>query len=671
MAAKLKGIPVAPLTGLLDTRSSADLIPQGALRYRQNFQTVGEGKLRRGCGWSKALNKSGYNNQDFHDQLLTFGGTTREPITMLAESESSRGIRTLWAATRSRIARLNETTGNWKIIASGMGGGAGTDCSGRRFRCANVGDYMIFTNNYDRPKVHRLEQPPFDSTLIADIPDLEVIGLTKAAVIWAWKDIIFLADVEMDNERVPNRIVWGDLRNPTSFDPSKPESIAGYRDLNYGERVLAALPTQAGTCMVYTTEGIWEISAVGGNQVFQWREAYPGKKSDYTGILKYEGTLIDIGGEHLYMAKDGIYAFDPYRSRPEQIAWLHRASATLFENLDRDECAAHIAFVHGDEAFFSVKRVGDACPGLTLRIETNYKVADYIDHGFTAATNFRSQPVPSIRDFILDKRICTLAGMKTAFEDYEISGPFVNEGLPAPFATPSAAFAPESFYTQTTQAIGDVTTEDWERETADTDSLCALLGELSIDQICQRCEGVSALIVASSQDWCLKEMNPDVFYRERCVNTSAVGTTSSDGYTSAIGSYILDGYNSLLRFSPMFTDEAMVCVEVFKLKAVPVYQVSPAILRLRVGISGQQADPNDDNCLIVWTDCTTRELKCLTRKTSEQHKATKTSPSEDIKWKFHHFGRNVFLEFKITGTGGDCTLSGVIAEAKPIPAKNY
>lgn len=659
----IKGIPVAPLTGLLDVRSTPDLMAGNSLRWRQNLQTAAEGKLRRGCGWTKALDQATYNNQDFHDQLLTFGGSVREPITCLAESESSRGIRTLWAATQSRIARLNETTGNWKIIGSGFGGGAGTDTSGPRFKCAVAGDFMWWTNNYDRPQLHRLEQPPFDSALLVESDDLETIGLTKAALVWEWKGVIFFADVEMDSERHANRVVWGDYRNPQSFDPTKPETIAGYKDLNYGERILAGGPTVAGTFMIYTTKGIWELSAVGGTQVFAWKEAYPGADNDFVGVMKYENTLIDIGGEHLYLAKDRPYLFSPYRSAPEPVEWLHRAAGVLYDDIDTTACAAHIGFCHDDEAFISVKRTTDDLPGITLRINTQYKVCDVIDHGFTAAVNFRSQPIQSIRDFIADKRICTLAGLDALGYGFE------NEGLPSPAADPTAEFEPQSFYTSTSQTIGDVETEDWDAATADADSLCALLGDVSLDSICRNCEGVSKLILASSADWCLKEYGG--FYRERCVNTSAVGSTDALGYTSSVGSYVNDGYTSLVRFAPLFVENGMVTIERFKLNAIPVAQTPPSRIGLRIGVSGQVADSNDDNCLIVWDTCESRLLECQTKLTSALHKAGKTVPSQPIEWGLYITGRVIHVEMSIGGIGGDCELSGVLANAKREETRNF
>ncbi len=752
-----KGIPVAPLTGLLDMRSLPDLLPQGALRFRQNFNTVGEGKLERGVGWTKALTQDGYNNQDFHDQLLLFGGTVREPVTGLWEFQSARGIRSLWLATQSRIAKLNETTGNWKIIASGLGGGAGTDCSGPRFKAANVGDYVIFTNNHDRPKIHRLEQPPFDSVLIADIPDLEVIGLSKAAKVFTWKDIVIFADVEMDGERKGNMFVWGNVKDPPSFDPAKPESIAGRNSLNYGERILAGGETTAGTFLMYTTHGIWELSVVNDDRVFVTREAYPGRKADFVGCLKYENTLVDIGGDHIYMAKDGMYAFNPYRSQPELVLWLHRASSVLYDDIDEAACAAHIGWFHDGEAFWSVKRTSDiGCPGVTLRVETTFKVADTIDHGFTAAANFRPQPIPTIRDFILDKRICDLAGLTDSLDDIDLPPPFENEGLPAPFDEPTAAFTPTVIHTHSIYQFGGTVTvsgagtspangtytwnystnryesaigwyittttdgaqrqwmlyndldvlaytntgalgtiegtwtesnggmdpppdvvagedvivsEDFEQIESDEDSLCALMGDTTIDDLCQGCETNSELIVASSQDWCLKEFNE--FYRERCANFTATGSSGDDGYTSAVGAYILDGYDSIIRFAPLFQEGHMVIVEGFGMKGIPGVQSDPSSVSLRVGVSGQTADPNDGRCPIVWLQLSDKLLKCVTDRTEAQHVAARTQPSQDISWRFERKGKNLFLELKISGVGGDCILSGVVASAKSTPARNF
>jgi len=75
-----KPITLAPLTGVLDVRSTPDLIPRDGVRFRQNLQTVADGKLRRGAGWAKLLSQAAYNNADFHDQLLVFDGIV-VPVT--------------------------------------------------------------------------------------------------------------------------------------------------------------------------------------------------------------------------------------------------------------------------------------------------------------------------------------------------------------------------------------------------------------------------------------------------------------------------------------------------------------------------------------------------------------------------------------------------------------
>lgn len=670
---RAKGFPVAPLTGLLDTRSSPDLMPAGALRWRQNLQTISEGRVRRGCGWEKLLSSATYNNQDLHDQLLTFTtGAVREPVTLLYESESAAGVRSLWAATQSRIFRLTESTGNWKLMGDGFGGGSGTDCTGPRFKAGVSGDYLIFTNGYDKPQVHRLEQPPFDSTLFSEIDDLNTIGLSQAAHVWVWKDVVFLADVTMDNLRHGNRIVWGDYRNPLSFDPAKVESIAGYKDLNFGERILAGMATNANTFLIYTTKSIWEITVVGGEQVFAWREAYPGQKNDFAGILAHENTLIDLGGEHLYLAKDGPYVFSGYRSAPERAEWLHRAMGTLYADLDTETCEAHIGWTHDREGFFSVKRTTDSgCPGITIRFHLDYKVADIMDHGFTAACNFRSQPVQNIRDFILDYRICTLATLDAQMTALFSRTAFENEGLPSPFATPTAAFTPTCIYSSVEyEPVAGIIVEDYTQEAASQFSVCTLLGDLKLSDICQTCAGPSLLVLASAEDWCLKQYG-GVFYRERCANTTAVGSSGTYGYTTSVGSYVQDPYDSLVRFAPLFAEGLLMIAEGFKLNGIPAVSATPASLQLRVGASGQTGDPNDDLCLIVWQDRSTKLLQCVTTKTAAQHLSQKTVPAQPLEWRFQHSGAVLYFELKIAGTGGDCTLSGVVADLHATPKRNY
>jgi len=198
----------------------------GTLRFRQNFQCLDQNKLRRGCGWKKLLSNTSYNNEDFHDQLLSLSNdedftSIRQPITLLFEAESTRKVRNLIAAKQGAIAKLNEYSGNWRILGTGYGGEQTTSAAAPRFHCAQVGDFLAFTNDFESPMYHRLEDVSVaGSPLIQPFPDLATIGLSRAGVVWAWRNCLFFADVEMDGKRFAYRLIWSDFDNPTAFDPA-------------------------------------------------------------------------------------------------------------------------------------------------------------------------------------------------------------------------------------------------------------------------------------------------------------------------------------------------------------------------------------------------------------------------------------------------------------------
>jgi hypothetical protein len=758
MPQQIKGVPLAPLTGALDLKSSPDAIPGNGMRMRQNYQCVGQGKLRRGCGWDKFLNRSeNYNNEDFHDQLLTFTeeGQIRQPVTLLFEAESSGGVRSFWNARQGAAAKLNQYSGNWRIIDEGFGGELTTSAAAPRFKYAQLGDYLAFTNDFDKPKYHILEQaeseglivtqdfinpgsgnvvdvwfnypeaidpsigvvidgmlwsyavttdPPvnpismrlftgavpagaridagtvvFDQALapiqfpipgLRDFPDHAIIGLTRAAVVWEWKNCIFFADVVMDNQRYRYRLVWSDAYNPLGFDPGDLSSITGFQDLDANETILGGKPSVNGF-LIYTSRGIWEMTVVGGEQTFAFRRAYNGEDNKGHGLLKFPNTLINtIDHGHIYLSDDGIYQFSQFMTAPERIEWVDRAAAWLYGpdqagyTIDRENCQVHISGLLGDELLIFTADEGaeNECPNRGLRLNLKYEVADVIDHGFTALANHRPSAVPTIRDFILENNICTLETLREQGYDYD------NEGLPRVFVTPTAPFTPTHFYTTVTQTITDTPdfeVEDWFQEDPSEHSLCALLGDRRIDDYCPKCEGPTLMVLADSVDWCLKQMAEDkVFYRERCVNPDAVGSSDDDGYTSSMGSYLLDGYDSILRPAPTFIDDAWIESNGIQLDYLAVVQAPPTEIGLRIGISAQVADPNWDTARIVWFQHSLQQLKVITAKTPAQHLADNTIPSELCSWAFLRRGKVLNFELKISGTGGDAIFSKLIGFVK-------
>lgn len=457
-APPLKGVPVTPLTGVLDIRSGPDQVPNDGLRLRQNFKTTAQGKIRRGTGYTKLLTNGSYNNEDLHDQLLTFiPDGIRQPNTRLFETESTRGVRSLIAARQSSISKLNEYSGNWHVLGSGYGGDPSTSAAAPRFKIAQVGDYLVFTNDFDAPMFHLLDSSPADGApLLQTFPDLKLIGLTRAGVVWSWHDCLFLADVEMDGERVGYRLLWSNFNDPTSFDPAKIDSITGSKDLFTNERILAF--AQFGTSgFIYTSAGIWEVIVVGGEQTFDFARRYSGEQAKGAVVLKYPETLVETPQAHYYLAEDGVYQYSPFYGPPRRAEWLHRGTGSssglplaLLDNIDTDNCLVHQAIYSQNELFITTasRNAVNNCPDRMLRVNLDYNVADVMDVGFTALCNYRSYRTPTVRDFIIENGICDLATLITKGYGFD------NEGLPRPLPTMTSPFTPTHIYTSTAKVIG-------------------------------------------------------------------------------------------------------------------------------------------------------------------------------------------------------------------------
>lgn len=676
MASPIKGVPVSPLTGTLDSRSSPDLLDGLSLRFRQNFQTTADKKLNRGCGWAKLLSEVQYNNQDFHDQLLTFtDASIRQPITFLKECESTRGVRTLFAGTQGRLARLNEYGGNWKIIGDGFGGTAITSAAAKRFHGAQLLDILALTNDFDKPVYHNLETPSIDGDpLLQEFEDLELIGLTRAARIWTWRNCIFLADVEMEGQRFAYRMLWSDRKNGISFDPAKLESITGRFDLYTHERILGfAENPGANSGAIYTTHGIWEIAEVGGAAVYSFARRFNGDNKPGEAVLKFPNTLVNTPEGHIYCAEDGIYYYTGLTVEPERVEWLHKGSNLIYDGLDKTNCEVHVACIRGDEVYISMasEDATNECPDRMLRINTRYRTADFVEVGFTAFCTYRSYNVPTIRDFIIENGICTLEELTDAGYGFE------EEGLPNPLPSGSPEFTPDQIRTDEAKEIDgypEINPEDWEAEPSEF-SLCTLLGDQTLDDFCRRCDGPTLLVGARSDDWCLKQIG-EVFYRERCANPTATGESSDDGYSSATGSYLLDGYESIIRFAPMFVPRSSpgqpyVVLENLLLEIIAAVQTPPSEVEMRVGISGQIADPNADDDRITWFELTPQDMKLITQYTPAERKAKNIQPSDFISFASGHEGRVIHIEVKVGGTGGQSEWTTAVAEVRAKAAQNF
>lgn len=683
-----------PLTGLLDNRSSPDDMPPFSWRMRQNLWVPEEGKLCRAPGWTKLYTASPYNNQDLHDQMLSLqqyyevddedaeqgeimewphascGGallvrdTGRQPITLLFPATATDGARRLFAATESRIYSLNEFTGAWRMIADGYGEGVDDNtCPRLRFYATQNQNGILFTNNFDDPIVHFFDQIASGCAIqaVSTIPDLLLIDLRKASVTWTWRDVTFLADVEMGGIRYENRIVWSNYQDILSWDPARVDTIAGQQDLDDGERILGG--AEAGDVfLIYTNRRIWEMRAVGGAIIFTFNKRYtpnhPGE-----GCLAYRNTLVAVHDTHYYAGADGIYAYNLNLLSPERVPWVHRSTGVIFHDISSAHCDNHVAAynTHSDELWVSWVPSGSetGCPEQTLAINLKYPAAHTIDHGFTAFTNFRSDTRPTVRDFMIRHCICTTSALNALGYGY------IKEG--APLAETQSCTAPDAIYTNVAKVVLDAEIEDWEQESAAATSLCTALDGVRLDTLCGLCEANPAFVMASATDWALKQFDPDVFYREMVDpdDYNLEGVVGDIGYESSSPEYLLVGYTSILRSGATSFGYKRDEKTIKRLVAMVISaaQTTPSALQLRIGYSSQPADPNLENaCSVLWKEEADRLLKCFDATSAALHASRRTRPSGVTEWALFSRGYFLYLELKIEGTGGSACFSELLLD---------
>jgi hypothetical protein len=95
-------------------------------------------------------------------------------------------------------------------------------------------------------------------------------------------------------------------------------------------------------------------------------------------------------------------------------------------------------------------------------------------------------------------------------------------------------------------------------------------------------------------------------------------------------------------------------------------------ITLRVGVSGQVADSNSDNCMIKWFTLSAKQLKCLNQLLTQAAYAKKNAvPNISLEWNFLNTGKYLHFELKISGTGGDCLLGGINGQIKGIGTRNF
>lgn len=636
MRTGLKNVKLTPLTGFLDLRSPPDILPPGGWRWAQNCEVLEKDRLCATTGFRRLLDKTTYNNADLHDQL--FGNLPEQP-QMLFAAETPGGYSQLFAGTQNRLYSLNAESENWHLIFDEAGSSTGT-CSELVWNAAANGNIVVFTNNHEKPKYHIIDQPPIGDgqSAVSDIPDLVALNVTKVGRVWTWNNITFYANVEIDGQRQGNLILWSDYNRPISLIPNS-SSLAGQKTLDQGEVVLNGKEL-GNQFLIYTTRGIWVMSAVGLPNVFDFSKRYPAERpGDRT--LAFPNTLVSIGSKHFYMGVDGVYQYDFYLPEPSRVEWIHLATKRIYDTIDAGRCNTHVGGynLRKKAIWFSWIKTGEDCPTETFLINTEYPWTSYLDCGFTAFANWNPRKAMSLRSWMLNNCVCTS-------EEMEENGlGLLNEGGTCfPLAPVSCPSRPMSFWTQQELVDGDISSEDFTKVTADADSLCTMLGGVTPAELCDaeaqagQCNAAELFVMASSQDGCLKE-SATVFYREFCTNTQGCGT------------YEQRGYRPLLRSGPVSlgAPEVLKTVQGFEMEVHPPEQTIPARVGVRLGMSADAQDPNEaaGKCVIMWQSLDPYELKCRSEITAEQHAADGTYPDETFIWPVEMQAYYLYFEIEV------------------------
>jgi uncharacterized protein YjiK len=559
MPTPFKEVSAGALNGVLDLSSLPELMDSGAVRYRQNFQNT-EGRMGRRQGWTRFLPQHTTGNSDLHDQMLALQlfyadlvpksdtaddldyypneecdadlstrGNGREFITCIYDAVTIGGSHVLIACTQSRIYEFNYYSRQWRILGDGFGGNA-SDLSRRFVIGGPINDVLVISNNFDPIQHYIIGDEPRGCAMrcVHPIPILTELKVSKAAEVLAFKDTMLMANVVIDGARIANRIIASDYKDALAYDLAETtaeDSTASFQDLPHGHEILRILPWGDGV-LVYTTRSIYRGVATGSaDKPIEYSVYYQNK--DGKKCLAYKNAIVEYGNAHYYLGRDAIYKIDNFTDGPEAVEWLNKSSSRIFSSINESACESHCAGVwpygaqteddknRDGELIFSWAKRGSNIPVESIGIQPETRFTDVIDHGFTTFANVQPDSRPTIGDWLLS--IC-------ACNDVELAATRIKDGVNS--SSPSCDTVPTVVFSHETMEFEDLVVENYLADEAADDSLCAVLGDISIDDYCLDCQQPTIFVAASSRDKCIKQFG-GAFSREFCLN-SEIGEGSTD-----------------------------------------------------------------------------------------------------------------------------------------------
>jgi hypothetical protein len=562
----------------------------------------------------------------------------REAVTMLQEVVTANG-RKLIASTMSRLMELNQSAGNWRILADGLGnsGYTANQCGCNKVRGVSdtLGSYLLYTNNFDPPLIYLLGDDAAGCDLQAATPitDLVALGITKAGGVVTWKGFTIFFDFTEDGVRMGGSVIWSDLENPNSFIESD-TSFAGRSTIAVGETILAA--GELGNWLIfYTDKSIIRTSLVGGEDVFNFERVYTGGNA-----LKYKFSLINCGDQHIYLGESDVYAFTQFDTRPINVAWITKAAGMIFNGIAEDDATYEpinkdaCDLVTGGwsdekhEAWLSWPTGTSLCPNVTLRFNLKFNTADFIDHGFTAMMTFRADDRPTVGQWMEDMGICPRGSqVATGVKDGSVCT-----------GTQVAVVNPPLYIRNPTENPN---------LPVHPNSLCNRLTGKTMEDFCIDCAAEATFITASATDFTLKQQEDDVYYRQMLGGN----IEAYDAYSCHGEFYHNEPYDTVMQTGTQdFRSDDEKIVKMIGLEAEPLPQSTPSSLEMDVG-SGSQP-----SCMI-WHEIRPLDYECQTELTLIQLAARGLRKDGTFYFPCWRRGRFLAARFRIPGIGGGGTFS--------------
>lgn len=610
--------------------------------YIQSFVYVScplhhESEIVPGYGYGPAFPV--YSSEFSYDYIycgtdLHYRTGCREAVTMLGEIVTSTG-RKLIAGTMSRVYEYNQSAGNWRILADGLGNVGYTasqcGCNSVRGTMATMGLYMLYTNNFDYPSIYLLGemQENCQGKDLVPIADLVALGITRSGGVVVWKGFVIFFDITEGGTRMGGTFIWSDLETPYSFIESD-VSLAGRISVSVGQTILAMAPL-GNWLMCYTDKGIYRITLVGGEDIFNVEEI----KGVGGNALKFKYSLMVTGSAHLWLSDSDVMYFSQFDVAPMHVPWITRASGMIFNGIsetdaeygpvNREACDLVTGGWNDEtrEAWLSYPSGDNICPNVTIRFNLKFNAADFTDHGFTSMLTFRADLRPTVGQWMEDMGICPRASLVAM-------GP--KDGPSCSAQQDAVANAP--LYIRNPQESEDFPVHP--------DSLCARLVGKSIDDYCVDCSAPPTYIVASATDFALKQAEDNYYYRE----ILAGNIYDYDAYSCSGQFYTQVGYDTVMQTGAddFRTDDEKI-TKMTGFEAEPLPQSTPSTLQMEVGYGSQS------RCL-TWVPIRSLPFECHVAAPGLRSDFTFYFPT----WRR---GRYLGSRFRIGGIGGGGTFTGL------------